>query len=83
MTLQLVPEKAPARLPCHVLESRESLLRTVAASDEEISALEAPGPGDSPDDAGTSVAAGSATLRPRDTPRVRTRLTRYSAVTTA
>jgi RNA polymerase-binding protein DksA len=34
-----------------LLESRESLLRTVAASDEEISALEAPGPGDSPDDA--------------------------------
>lgn len=34
-----------------LLESRQSLLHTVAASDEEISALEAPGPGDSPDDA--------------------------------
>ena len=34
-----------------LLETRESLLRTVAASDEEISALEAPGPGDSPDHA--------------------------------
>jgi DnaK suppressor protein len=34
-----------------LLESRESLLRTVAASDEEMAALEAPGPGDSPDHA--------------------------------
>lgn len=34
-----------------LLASRESLLRTVAASDEEMSALEAPGPGDSPDHA--------------------------------
>ena len=34
-----------------LLASRESLLRTVAASDEEVSALEAPGPGDSLDNA--------------------------------
>lgn len=34
-----------------LLENRESLLRTVAASDEEVAALEAPGPGDSPDHA--------------------------------
>ena len=33
------------------LASRERLLRTVAASDEEMSTLEAPGPGDSPDHA--------------------------------
>ena len=34
-----------------LLETRESLLRTVAASDEEMAALEAPGPGDSLDHA--------------------------------
>ena len=34
-----------------LLESRESLLRTVAASDEEMADLEASGPGDSLDDA--------------------------------
>ncbi len=34
-----------------LLATREALLRTVTASDEEVSTLEAPGPGDSPDDA--------------------------------
>jgi DnaK suppressor protein len=34
-----------------LLETREGLLRTVAANDEEMAALEAPGPGDSPDHA--------------------------------
>jgi DnaK suppressor protein len=34
-----------------LLEAREALLRTVAATEEEIAALEAPGPGDSPDHA--------------------------------
>lgn len=32
-----------------LLEARETLLRTVAATDEEIAGLEAPGPGDSTD----------------------------------
>lgn len=32
-----------------LLESRETLLRTVAATDEEMAGLEAPGPGDSTD----------------------------------
>jgi len=49
-----------------LLAARESLLRTVAASDEEVSALEAPGPGDSLDNASsrsmtTSPNAGSPT----------------------
>lgn len=32
-----------------LLESREALLRTVAATDEEMAGLEAPGPGDATD----------------------------------
>jgi DnaK suppressor protein len=40
-----------------LLESREALLRTVSATDEEIAALEGPGPGDAADRAaGASVA---------------------------
>ena len=37
-----------------LLEARETLLRTVAATDEEMAGLEAPAPGDSTDRAATS-----------------------------
>ncbi len=37
-----------------LLEARETLLRTVAATDEEMAGLEAPTPGDSTDRAATS-----------------------------
>ena len=37
-----------------LLEARETLLRTVAATDEELAGLEAPAPGDSTDRAATS-----------------------------
>jgi DnaK suppressor protein len=40
-----------------LLEARGALLRTVAATDEEIAGLEAPGPGDSTDRASASVVA--------------------------
>jgi len=40
-----------------LLEAREALLRTVAANDEELAGLEAPGPGDSTDRAAASSGA--------------------------
>jgi RNA polymerase-binding transcription factor len=40
-----------------LLAARDALLRTVAATDEELAALEAPGPGDSPDHASAVPAA--------------------------
>jgi RNA polymerase-binding transcription factor len=40
-----------------LLESRETLLRSVAATDEEMAGLEAPGPGDSTDRAAASSVA--------------------------
>jgi RNA polymerase-binding transcription factor len=40
-----------------LLESREALLRTVAATDEEMAELEAPGPGDSTDRAAAASTA--------------------------
>lgn len=40
-----------------LLESREALLRTVAATDEEMAGLEAPGPGDSTDRAAAASTA--------------------------
>jgi len=40
-----------------LLQAREALLRTVAATDAEIAGLEAPGPGDSTDRAGANSVA--------------------------
>jgi DnaK suppressor protein len=49
--------KLTAEFRRRLLEAREALLRTVAATDEEIGELEAPGPGDSTDRASASIIA--------------------------